>query len=470
MSSVGKLGDTAVVGSAPTTSSLLASKSEGSRMVRPSNASRPKKSKRDKLKWMLGESASPPKAKRRRPPPPLEPLSWCKPIDIVERVSHPHAPSHEYKYVLFLSHSAYIRTPDLLNLFQQRYLDPPVDIYFNKDDDDEYRDNERPKLKKNIQIKVCSVLKYWFLSFPEDFQEDEDVEQAKRIIQEISVTSQKLARQLQDAIDKRHTLMDKPWDPHNCPPTKIKPGVLESNNISIMTVSCEEMARQFCVADFILFRKIVPREFIAYVTGKRDQCPHLDAMIKRFNAISSWTQAVILMGNPTPRERAAAISRLLRIMQYLDKMNNLHALHAIYGGLKKAAIHRLKKTWARLSTSQGNIMDKFEELFASAGGSQNLKARTKTLSQPAIPQVAIFLGDLTFIQDGNKNTKEGLINMRKYKLFSGRIEWIHMFQQSPYSFTHVPEVAKALDSMMRYVPEDTFWLLSQQYEPREKRT
>merc|ERR1719242_2073363 len=471
MSSVGKLGKEAVVGSAPTRNNLLGStvSNPGPRLNRTPNAVKSKN--RDKLKWMLGESASPPKAKRRRrAPPKLEPLSWCKPIDVVERVSHPLAPTSDYKYVLFLSHSAYIRTPDLLNLFEHRYLDPPVDIYFNDDDDEEYRELERPKLKKKIQIKVCSVLKFWFLDFPEDFQDDEDVEEAKRIIQEISFSSQKLAQQLQLALDKRHVKMNRPWEPQNCPPVKIKEGVLQSNKINIMTVSCEETARQFCISDFILFRKIVPREFIAYVTGKRDRCPNLDAMIKRFNAISSWTQAVILYPpNDTPQRRAATITRILRIMSYLDKMNNLHALHAIYGGLKKAAIHRLKKSWAQLGKKELRILERFEQLFAAAGGSQNLKERTRTLSQPAIPQVAIFLGDLTFIHDGNKNTKEGLVNMKKFKLFSTQIEWINMFQQSPYQFTRIDKVESYLNQMMRFVPEDTFWLLSNQYEPREKR-
>lgn len=149
-------------------------------------------------------------------------------------------------------------------------------------------------------------------------------------------------------------------------------------------------------------------------------------------------------------------------------MSNLNSLAAINAGIRASAIHRLKKTFARLNGAQHKLLAKYEELFRISGNSKALRERTAVLNQPAIPHLALFLTDLTFIEDGNKNSKDGLINIKKYKLLSERIEWLRMFQQYPFHFKRVEPIHKYFDSTMKVIPEDFLYTLSLQYEPREK--
>lgn len=115
-------------------------------------------------------------------------------------------------------------------------------------------------------------------------------------------------------------------------------------------------------------------------------------------------------------------------------------------------------------------------------GQKNLRDRVAIISQPAIPHLGLFLGDIVFIHDGNDTfrieeeedengnvKKVEKINWGKMKLLADRINWISMFQQSPFIFTAVPIIHEYLESKMKMVPDDFLYKLSREVEPPEKR-
>ena len=126
------------------------------------------------------------------------------------------------------------------------------------------------------------------------------------------------------------------------------------------------------------------------------------------------------------------------------------------------------------------------ELFKLGSGQKNLRDRVAIISQPAIPHLGLFLGDIVFIHDGsdtfqkknsdNDNDDEfeddGIerINWGKMKLLADRINWISMFQQSPFIFQSVPIIHDYLESKMKMLPEDFLYKLSREVEPPEKKT
>ena len=82
----------------------------------------------------------------------------------------------------------------------------------------------------------------------------------------------------------------------------------------------------------------------------------------------------------------------------------------------------------------------------------------------------MFLTDLTFIEDGNKNiTKNGLINFRKKSLISQIILKIKSLQNQKYYFKVVPELYYPLFNCENtIVDENKLYELSLNVEPREK--
>lgn len=78
----------------------------------------------------------------------------------------------------------------------------------------------------------------------------------------------------------------------------------------------------------------------------------------------------------------------------------------------------------------------------------------------------IYLTDLTFIEDGNPDTSDGLIFFRKRVQLSKVIEFIAKFQEIPYDF----EQKEPLYSYLRELPglvDEALYQLSLIREPRE---
>merc|ERR1712039_383987 len=81
-------------------------------------------------------------------------------------------------------------------------------------------------------------------------------------------------------------------------------------------------------------------------------------------------------------------------------------------------------------------------------------------------------GDIVFIHDGNetfKTEEDGTekINWSKMKFLADRVDWISMFQQSPFIFAKVPVIHEYLESRMKKVPDDFLYKLSRLVEPPE---
>jgi len=303
--------------------------------------------------------------------------------------------------------------------------------------DDTKTDEEK---HKTIQIKVVMQLKYWFKNYKWDFLDEKNFNEAQKIVDSISKTSEKRGKDLDKALqDVHHIMLQKNYSPASYPEPKF-PIQSDKANLDIFKIPVEEIARQLCLADFKIFEKIKPSEFMneAWLKNK-ENAKNVTDLIKRFNIVTTWTQAAILYQKELHR-RAEAIGRLLKIAGYLDKMNNLNSLAALHAGLVATPIIRLKKTFARLGSQAKKELDRLNELFQIVRNRTNLRKRTEKMSQPAIPHLALFLGDLTFISTGNKDTKDGKINFKKYSLLSERIQWIQMFQQSRYCFQEVPAI------------------------------
>jgi len=77
-----------------------------------------------------------------------------------------------------------------------------------------------------------------------------------------------------------------------------------------------------------------------------------------------------------------------------------------------------------------------------------------------------YLTDITFIEDGNADYIDGLINYRKREMVYGVIRDIQQYQQQSYTFPMVDGIAHYLTELPSN-DEETLYSLSLLREPRK---
>merc|ERR1712013_566474 len=213
--------------------------------------------------------------------------------------------------------------------------------------------------------------------------------------------------------------------------------------------------------------------------------PNFDAMKALFNKLVTLCQLEVL-GVAEVGERVKMLAFWLKVCEKLDEYNNLSALYAIRTGLCASPIHRLKETWAALPKKSKEMKERIDEIFKLGNGQKNLRDRMAIISQPAIPVLSIFLGDIVFIHDGNKTfedegelgvqemreSEERRVNWLKMKLLAGRIQWIAMFQQCPFVFERVDVIQMYLERALQSaaVDEEVLYRLSRGIRPPVAKT
>ena len=126
-------------------------------------------------------------------------------------------------------------------------------------------------------------------------------------------------------------------------------------------------------------------------------------------------------------------------------------LHHTKNGMKKSSMTKLEmlgklmaphKSWATFREALGNCVP------------------------PAIPYLGVFLTDITFIHDGNKDFVNGLVNWKKVTLIHRVLETISKFQKVPYCFS----VENPAYSMLYQLPsqdDECNYQLSLDREPKK---
>jgi son of sevenless-like protein len=71
---------------------------------------------------------------------------------------------------------------------------------------------------------------------------------------------------------------------------------------------------------------------------------------------------------------------------------------------------------------------------------------------PCLPYVGVYLGDLTFIEEGNPDMKGDLINWDKRKLVHNIIAQIQKFQMVGYNLQKEPLIDRYLQETLNKAP------------------
>jgi len=162
-------------------------------------------------------------------------------------------------------------------------------------------------------------------------------------------------------------------------------------------------------------------------------------------------------------------------------------LVAVVSGMNNSGVGRLKWTKARVPQRSMMILESLEELTSMQNSYKNYRNLITVNSEPPlIPYMFVFsffffvlflwlklvffwrgvyLQDLTFIEDGNPDQIEDLINFSKRILVRKILSQVATFQQEAFNYVEVPLVRAYLDSLPQ-LDDDQIYKLSLQCEPR----
>jgi len=133
------------------------------------------------------------------------------------------------------------------------------------------------------------------------------------------------------------------------------------------------------------------------------------------------------------------------------------------------AIYRLKFTKERAS-SHIEKYDELQALMNSENGYKNYRSEIINCIPPCIPHIGVFLQDLTFIEDGNPDMVDLLINFHKRRMVYKSILTMNQFQQSPYNLTPVEIIKEYITNkiaLCKDVPDEKLFALSNEFEPKD---
>lgn len=89
-------------------------------------------------------------------------------------------------------------------------------------------------------------------------------------------------------------------------------------------------------------------------------------------------------------------------------------------------------------------------------------------------KLGVFLRDLTFIEDGNPDKINELVNFEKIKLMGSIIQEVKSFQSTKYTFKKNEAVSRFLSKSLTAPPsdceDDTMYTLSVVVEPKTNST
>ncbi|KAJ3442232.1 ras guanine nucleotide exchange factor i-related [Anaeramoeba flamelloides] len=334
----------------------------------------------------------------------------------------------------------------------------------------EMSDEQYEIKKRNVHIRVANLLKIWiskylidpdkkFLQYLKEFIK-EDLHQSLPSLSELLISKIETIEK-QTGKQKIVKFTEKP-------PQPIVPKNIFSQTLSIFDVNELEVARQITLIEQKIYSKIKPRELLNLAWSKakyRHRAQNVLRFIQHFNQLSGWVSTEIIKGE-TIRKRVSTVIYFINLAEHLRKLNNFDSLIAVLSGLKSSAVYRLKFTFQDLPTKQTETKNRLDSEMSSEQSYKKYRGILHAANPPCIPYLGVYLTDLTFIEDGNPNKINGLINFSKRQLVYTVIEENQRYQSKPYSLQPVHQIATRLEKL-QVTDHQELYKKSLKREPRK---
>lgn len=242
--------------------------------------------------------------------------------------------------------------------------------------------------------------------------------------------------------------------------------VMSKESLNIFQYTSEEIAEQLTFIDSHYYHMIRPVELLnkSWSKNKGARSPNVTVLIRRFNEVSQWVASLIL-SQKTAATRAVMWSRFIVIGDALLRLKNFNTLLAVLSAFNLSAINRLRDTKRLLPGPMLKWIDAQMKLMNSEGSYHTYRETLHTVDPPLIPYLGVYLTDLTFIEDGNQNFLDGLINFKKRQMVYNIISEVQLYQQDRYEIPPIPSIL-SLITKLEFKSENDLYKISLVREPR----
>ncbi|ETO23062.1 rasGEF domain-containing protein [Reticulomyxa filosa] len=244
--------------------------------------------------------------------------------------------------------------------------------------------------------------------------------------------------------------------------------VMDVQTVDILTFDVEKAAPCLVQITHESFIQIQPREIFNSIKNK-EEAPHVQAMVQRFNDFANWVQREVLSEKRDLKKRVSCVVFFINLAHLLTKMGDFTSGCAVLTGLAANSVYRLKQTESKLTNKQKQIREELKTLYSMNKSYALLRERQKQyLAKPAIPYIGMFKKDLTMLFE-SPSTKAGgkLLNYSKAKLLGKQIEHMKMFQNNKWNLTCDAMLLRYIRSQLEQpeIEEQQLYKISKRLEP-----
>lgn len=219
-------------------------------------------------------------------------------------------------------------------------------------------------------------------------------------------------------------------------PLKEQQGPEQGTSDILEQMGSKDVATELTNYDWELFTAMHELELIHYVFG-RHKFPgaitaNLERFVRRFNEVQHWVVTELCLCEDLVK-RAILLKKFIKIAAVLKEQKNLNSFFAVMFGLGNSAVHRLHKTWERIPSKTKRIYCAYERLMDPSRNHRAYRLAVAKLSPPYIPFMPLLLKDMTFINDGNPNYVDKLVNFEKMRMIAKTVKIVRGCRSQPYT-------------------------------------
>ena len=235
---------------------------------------------------------------------------------------------------------------------------------------------------------------------------------------------------------------------------------------SILKYPPDVFAKYLTFYEHSRFCLLKPGEFLCqrYTRSNHEvMAPNISQLTNHFNNFIGWVWKEILSPEK-PETRAEVLRHSLLICCHLYELGNFFGLIEFLAALNGSCITRLRHTWSIAGENLFQLKEDFGILTL-----KNYAVLRKEILQknpPIVPFIGMYLGDLTFFDEGNPNFIDGKINFGyKFNKISETVSSILRFQDFAYDFAADDKFTFCVSNLRSITSEEAF-KLSEAREPR----
>ncbi|XP_057686363.1 rap guanine nucleotide exchange factor 3 isoform X1 [Corythoichthys intestinalis] len=218
-------------------------------------------------------------------------------------------------------------------------------------------------------------------------------------------------------------------------PLKEQQGPEQTGANTLQHMCSKDIASELTNYDWELFTAMHELELIYYVFGRKKfpgaVTANLERFVRRFNEVQYWVVSELCLCEDLVK-RAVLLKKFIKIAAVLKEQKNLNSFFAVMFGLSNSAVHRLYKTWERISSKTKRIYCAYERLMDPSRNHRAYRLAVAKLSPPYIPFMPLILKDMTFIHEGNPNFVDRLVNFEKMRMIAKTMKMVRLCRSQPF--------------------------------------